>query len=217
MKPPDSAARAAVLSAIRGAIGTRSSNAGDEYRSISREYRQVGALDEQGSLDLFVDRLQHYQVGVYRCSRAELPRTIAEALGRSGGTRMLAPSGLPRDWLPPGLQIVDDAALAHGDLEAADGVITGCSQAIASTGTIVLRHGPAEGRRALTLVPDYHLCVVFTGQVVQTVPEAFHRLERERPALVTTISGPSATADIEMTRIRGVHGPRRCDVILVGR
>lgn len=216
MKSPDTAARAAVLSAIRGAIGPRSSNAGEEYQAISREYRQAGALDEQGCIHLLVDRLQHYQVGVYRCGRAELPGTIAEALGRSGGRRMLVPSGLPRDWLPPGLEIVEDAALSHRELDATDGVITGCSQAIASTGTIVLRHGPAEGRRALTLVPDYHLCVVFTEQVVQTVPEAFEVLERERPALVTTISGPSATADIEMTRIRGVHGPRRCDVILVG-
>ena len=215
MRPSEGAARAAVLSAIREAIGTRSSSAREEYQAIAREYRQEGSLDEPRRLELLADRLRHYQVGVYRCNRAELPATIGEALAKSGATRLLVPAGLPRDWLPPGLDLVEDAAVSHTGLDAAGGVITGCSQAIASTGTIVLRHGPVEGRRALTLVPDYHLCVVFTGQVVQTVPEAFAALDRERPALVTTISGPSATADIEMTRIRGVHGPRRCDVILV--
>jgi L-lactate dehydrogenase complex protein LldG len=95
-------------------------------------------------------------------------------------------------------------------------VVTACSAAIASTGTIVLRHVAGEGRRALTLIPDYHLCVVFPDQVVQTVPEAIRRLAALEPALVTTISGPSATADIEMTRVRGVHGPRTLDVILAG-
>jgi L-lactate dehydrogenase complex protein LldG len=123
---------------------------------------------------------------------------------------------VPREWLPPALAAVEDAGLSHADLDAVDGVLTGCSLAIANTGTIVLRHTAAEGRRAVTLVPDYHLCVVFAGQVVQTVPEAIARLGAQALELVTTISGPSATADIEMTRIRGVHGPRTLDVIVAG-
>ena len=113
------------------------------------------------------------------------------------------------------MQAIPDQDLSYDALDRSEGVLTGCSVAIASTGTIVLRHGAGEGRRALTLVPDYHVCVVFRDQVLQTVPEAMRQLAALRPALVTTISGPSATADIEMTRIRGVHGPRTLDVVLV--
>jgi L-lactate dehydrogenase complex protein LldG len=126
------------------------------------------------------------------------------------------PLDLPREWLPETVEAVVDAGLTNADLDRSEGVLTACSVAIASTGTIVLRHGPAEGRRALTLLPDYHLCVVFREQIVQTVPEAIRRIGELKPALVTTISGPSATADIEMTRVRGVHGPRTLDVVIVG-
>ena len=113
------------------------------------------------------------------------------------------------------MQFTPDAGLSFDDLDCSEGVLTGCSFAIANTGTIVLRHAAGEGRRALTLIPDYHLCVVLAGQVVHTVPEALRGVAEGRPALLTTISGPSATADIEMTRIRGVHGPRTLDVVLV--
>jgi L-lactate dehydrogenase complex protein LldG len=140
---------------------------------------------------------------------------MAEALAARHKDRLLAPPGLPPDWLPPSLAVVEDGGVSYADLDTSQGVLTACSLAIAETGTIVLRHGSAEGRRALTLVPDYHLCVVFGHQVVQTVPEAIRRLAASEPTLVTTISGPSATSDIEMTRIRGVHGPRTLDVVIV--
>lgn len=131
-----------------------------------------------------------------------------------GKTALVVPGGVPRAWLPRSLGVVEDSGLSYEALDRSEGVLTACTLAIAATGTIVLRHDPAEGRRALTLVPDYHLCVVFHDQIVRTVPEAMRRLSALGPGLVTTISGPSATADIEMTRIRGVHGPRTLDVVV---
>lgn len=207
-------ARAAILSRIRQALGERSASADAEYQQISREYRQDGDLDEHQRVELFADRLRHYDVQVFRCPRGALARTIRQAAAARGQTSLLVPDGVPPEWLDPGIPWVQDSALSYADLDRSHGVLTGCSVAIAQTGTIVLSHTPAEGRRALTLVPDYHLCVVFTSQIVQTVPEAIRLLEAAKAGLVTTISGPSATADIEMTRVRGVHGPRTLDVII---
>jgi L-lactate dehydrogenase complex protein LldG len=126
---------------------------------------------------------------------------------------MLIPNGLPPEWLPADFAFTVDNNLPYEKLDSFDGVLTSASAAIAATGSIVLQHGPGQGRRALTLIPDYHLCVVFTNQVVETVPAAFTRLDGKLPT--TFVSGPSATADIEMTRIKGVHGPRFLDVILL--
>jgi L-lactate dehydrogenase complex protein LldG len=215
MTTPGSSARDQILERIRSGLGRRDAAAADEYRSISREYRQAADLEPEARVALFVDRLEHYQVGVFRAEAATLAGTIERTLTAREKRRLVIPSGLPRSWLPGGIEIVEDEGLSHADLDRVDGVLTGCTSAIAATGTIVLRHDAAEGRRALTLVPDYHLCVVFEHQIVQTVPEAIRALAAPAPPLVTTISGPSATADIEMTRIRGVHGPRTLDVILV--
>jgi L-lactate dehydrogenase complex protein LldG len=208
-------ARSLILGRIHDVLGHRAASADAEYRAIARGYRKVGSLDTSGCIELLVDRLVHYQVGVFHTDRARLPQAIAEAMQQRGKTRPVVPSDLPRDWLPAGINPIEDAALSYTELDRSQGVLTGCSVAIASTGTIVLRHGPGEGRRALTLVPDYHLCVVFGDQIVETVPEGIQKVAALGPALVTTISGPSATADIEMTRIRGVHGPRTLDVIVV--
>lgn len=210
-----SGARSLILGRVRDILGHRPVAAAAEYDLIARDYQQAPDMSEDARIALFVERLQHYQVGVSRCDRATLPRTIARTLVERGKSRMIVPRDLPRDWLPADMPVVEDEALSHTELDRSEGVLTGCSVAIASTGTIVLRHDYAEGRRALTLVPDYHLCVVSHDQIVQTVPEAIGRLAGMKPSLVTTISGPSATADIEMTRIRGVHGPREVDVIVV--
>ena len=129
--------------------------------------------------------------------------------------RLAVPLDLPDAWRPHGVELARDGGLASADLDALDGALTGCLLAIAETGTIVLDCGPAQGRRALTLVPDLHLCVVFADQIVGTVPEAFERISVERP--VTFVSGPSATSDIELSRVRGVHGPRRLDVVIAER
>jgi L-lactate dehydrogenase complex protein LldG len=207
-------ARNAILRDIRHAVGERAATASDEYAAIRREYRDTLALGRDAVIDLLVSRLEHYDSKVYRCSAPDLRETIAAALAGRNKHRLVMPPGVPRDWLPAGVEFIADVDLSYADLDAADGVLTGCTAAIAFTGSIVLCHTALEGRRALSLVPDYHLCVVGTDQIFDTVPAAVRHVHTLRPLAVTTISGPSATADIEMTRIRGVHGPRTLDVIL---
>jgi L-lactate dehydrogenase complex protein LldG len=126
------------------------------------------------------------------------------------------PPGLPGEWRPPGLDVVEDHGLTARELDGLDGVLTGCTLAIAETGTLVLAAGPAEGRRALTLVPDLHICVVRASQVVDGVPAAFAELGSLARRPLTLVSGPSATSDIELNRVEGVHGPRTLVVLVAG-
>ena len=133
---------------------------------------------------------------------------------------MVHPLRVPAQWLDGRISWTPDSddktgRLSSAQIESLDGVLTAATVAVAESGSIVLQHGPTEGRRALTLLPDYHLCVLFAEQVVETLPECFDRLRPNATRPTTFISGPSATADIEMTRIKGVHGPRFLDVILV--
>ena len=211
-----SGARADILRSIRRAVGTPPSGLAEDYAAISRGYAAGGALDGAQRVALFADRLTHYNVGVYHAGQADLPSMIAEVAAARGKRQLVVPDGFPAAIIPPALEAVPDARLSYEDLDRREGVLTMATIAIAVTGTIVLTHGPGEGRRAATLIPDYHLCVVRADQIVETVPEAFRRLASVAPALITTISGPSATADIEMIRVRGVHGPRTLDVIIVG-
>jgi L-lactate dehydrogenase complex protein LldG len=132
-----------------------------------------------------------------------------------GKRSMLIPPGFPAAWLPAGFDFIRDRSLDYDTIDRSEGALTACAAAISMTGTIILSHSEMEGRRALTLIPDYHLCVVRADQIVETVPEGIRRLRELQTRPITTISGPSATADIEMTRIKGVHGPRTLDVILV--
>jgi L-lactate dehydrogenase complex protein LldG len=173
---------------------------------------------EQADLvDLFVERVADYRATVHRCAAGELPVVLARLL--AGVPRVATPAGAPPGWLSayPGTVRRDDAAqpLAVTDLDAPGlAVLTGCAVAIATTGTLILDAGPDQGRRLLTLVPDHHLCVVHTGQIVGGLPEALARLaDPTRP--LTLISGPSATSDIELNRVEGVHGPRRLQVVIV--
>jgi len=211
-----SGARADVLSAIRQALGTVPGDRAGDYAAIVRGYAAGGGLDASQRVALFADRLVHYNVGVHHTNPVGLPATIGEVSAARGKRRLVVPDGFPGPILPQTLEAVPDTGLSYEELDRAEGVLTLATIAIALTGTIVLTHGPGEGRRAATLVPDYHLCVVRADQIVETVPEAFRQLASLDPALITTISGPSATADIEMIRVRGVHGPRTLDVILVG-
>jgi L-lactate dehydrogenase complex protein LldG len=137
---------------------------------------------------------------------------VAEALAQRGARRVVVPPGLDLAGLPADIEAVAGDGLSPAELDAVDGVITGAAVAIAETGTIVLDGSPDQGRRALSLVPDYHLCLLRADQVVGLVPEALPRLDPSRP--LTWISGPSATSDIELDRVQGVHGPRTLEVIL---
>jgi L-lactate dehydrogenase complex protein LldG len=192
---------------------------------IPRDYRQADHSFPSGAeragladlVDLFADRVQDYRATVRCCGTEEVPATIAAAVAARNLRRVLAPQGFPPEWLadlPPGISIVsDDPPLTVPDLDRLDGVLTTCAVAIADTGTIVLDHGPGQGRRALSLVPDYHLAVVRVDQIRPGVPEAVAALDPIRP--MTWISGPSATSDIELSRVEGVHGPRTLEVIIV--
>jgi L-lactate dehydrogenase complex protein LldG len=204
-----------ILDRIRRAINDVSTSCTSDYATIAREYQQSGNLDQEYRMSLFAERLQDYDAVVYRCPQVHLPAIIAEALAARSKRTMLIPQNLPQEWLPPAFEFVRDNGLSYEAIDQSEGVLTGCAVAIALTGTIVLRHSSGEGRRALTLIPDYHLCVVRADQIVETVPEGIRRVARFSRAPITTISGPSATSDIEMTRIKGVHGPRTLDVILV--
>jgi L-lactate dehydrogenase complex protein LldG len=186
-----------------------------EYGAVPREYIQDGLLDGHDRVELFVQRIQHYDGGVHRCVRGAVAETIAGALSARVKRRLLVPEGFPAEWLPRGFEFVTETNLSYTALDASDGVITTCTAAIATTGTIILCHGAGEGRRAATLIPDYHLCLVEARSIVETVPEGVRRIAAMKPRLVTTISGPSATSDIEMTRIKGVHGPRTLEVVVV--
>jgi L-lactate dehydrogenase complex protein LldG len=160
-----------------------------------------------GLVDLFAERVADYRATVTRTDLAGLEDTVRAVLG--GAERVVVPDGLWLD-LP---RTLPDHGLSHAQLDAADAVVTGATLGIAETGTIVLTHGPGQGRRALTLVPDHHVCVVTADQVVPDVPQAVAALDPHLPQ--TWISGPSATSDIELDRVEGVHGPRRLDVVLV--
>jgi L-lactate dehydrogenase complex protein LldG len=210
-----SGARADVLAAIRRAKPQPIADRRADYDRIDRAYVRAGTLDEAGRVALFTDRLQHYNVTVTRSSSVQVADTIAALCSSRDVHQLVAPDALTAILHPPGVDLLPDRALSYDALDRAPGVLTLATVAIAVTGTIVLTHTSVEGRRALTLVPDYHVCVVQAAQIVETVPEAITKLSALATALVTTISGPSATADIEMIRVRGVHGPRTLDVIII--
>lgn len=209
-------ARESILASVRGAVGDNAATCEAEYAAIPRDYRHHGQLGKDEILNLFASRLQDYDAGVYLCGSGEIPQTVAEAMAARGKTSLLRPANLPEEWMPESHRFPVVDGLSYEEIDRAEGVITGCVAAIAFTGTIILRHSPGDGRRALTLIPDYHLCIVFTSQVVETVPEGFAMLKGMETMPITTVSGPSATADIEMNRVKGVHGPRFLDIILVG-
>lgn len=209
--------RQAVLDRIRQATpGAAASSAMlvEGYAAVPRNYVRRGSIGVNERMELMVERLREYDAEVTECMPQELASTIEARLKASGRHTFVAPAGVPAEWLAAGFEWKIDHELAVDDIEHAEGVMTGSFCGVAESGTIVLHHGSAEGRRVLSLLPDWHLCVLRASQVVETLPEYFARCE-QAPALVTWISGPSATADIEMTRIKGVHGPRFLDVVLV--
>jgi L-lactate dehydrogenase complex protein LldG len=172
-----------------------------------RDYRPAGS--GRADLDVLVDRLVDYKAEVYRVTSAEVAATVAGLVGAGGA--VLVPPGLPDEWRPEGAFTDDD--LPPDRIAAADAVLTAAAVAVAETGTIVLDASPDQGRRIITLLPDVHVIVLRPAQVVAAVPDAIARLDPVRP--LTWISGPSATSDIELNRVEGVHGPRHLHVLLL--
>ncbi|MET8206201.1 lactate utilization protein C [Streptomyces sp. NPDC005373] len=204
-------ARTEILARVGAALTDRPAPA-----EIHRDYDTARVYEDL--LGLACERIEDYQALVTRVSAAELPKRIVETLAQRAARRVVAPPGLPQEWQATGgsdafTWLADRPPLTVAELDGADAVLTGCAVVIAETGTIVLDAGPGQGRRALTLLPDYHLCVAYASQVVATVPQAMARLSPSRP--LTFVSGPSATSDIELERVEGVHGPRTLDVLLV--
>ncbi len=211
------AARKEILNRIRAANGIQQGCVvpSDGWEAITRSYRKHGGLPRDGVLELFERRVRDYDSGFVRVSATSVARTVAGLLAGRGVQRIVVPSGLNAQWIPSGIECLEDDGLTAEELDRFDGVMTGASAAIAETGTVVLQNVSGQGRRMITLVPDYHLCVVLAEDVVETVPQAMERLQPTAGVATTFVSGPSATADIEMTRIKGVHGPRFLDVVLI--
>ena len=187
------------------------------YAALPRPYRR--AHHDPSAVDvvaLFAERAADYQAVVERVPEDEVPGAVAAAADSLPS--LLVPDGLPAGWLAelrPDVRLVrDEPPLSAAELDRIAGVVTGCAVAIAETGTIILDHGPGQGRRALTLVPDFHLVVVRAGQVAADIADALARLDPARPH--TLISGPSATSDIELIRVEGVHGPRNLHILIGG-
>jgi L-lactate dehydrogenase complex protein LldG len=219
--PTEVSARDEVLRRIRTAIAAPSADAAainDDWRALPRDYKRSASLDRETILDLLEDRLRDYDATVVRAHPGCVGPEIARMIAARNIRRIVVPAGLPEalgEPLPDGIEFIIDHGLTAIELDAFEGVLTASTVAIAETGTIVLQNVPGQGRRAPTLIPDYHLCVVRAADVVETVPEGMSRLAPTATLATTFISGPSATADIEMTRVKGVHGPRFLDVILV--
>jgi len=207
-------ARSDLLGRIRQALAA--APAGDEV-PVPRGYR-TGLDGEPAELvALFAERVADYRAVVHRVPEDEVGGAVTAALTGRAARGVVVPEGFPAPWLPEahGAHILRDTGpLSLDELDGADAVLTTATVGIAETGTLVLDHGPGQGRRALTLVPDYHLCVVRAGQIVGSVPEGLALLNPARP--LTFVSGPSATSDIELNRVEGVHGPRTLEVIIAG-
>jgi L-lactate dehydrogenase complex protein LldG len=173
-------------------------------------------MPERDRVRLFEQRAGEYRANVLRAAPDALQGVLGELVSARGARRLAVPADLPAQWRPPGVELIVDHGCSAPELDVLDGALTGCALAIAETGTLVFDGGSAQGRRALTLVPDYHVCVVHADQIVGLVPEAVEQLA---PAVrggrpLTFTAGPSATSDIELDRVEGVHGPRVLDIVI---
>ncbi|WP_329427073.1 LutC/YkgG family protein [Streptomyces sp. NBC_01268] len=205
--------REAVLARIRAALADVPAEERPEDVPVPRAYRRSHVEPGQDVVALFAERVADYRANVIRTDEAGLPLALAAALGGRGARNLAVPRGFPAGMLPTGAWQWHAEPLDVPELDALDGAITLAAAGIAVTGTIVLDTGAGQGRRALTLVPDHHLCVVRAEQIADDLPEAIGRLDPSHP--LTFISGPSATSDIELDRVEGVHGPRTLDVVIV--
>ncbi|MEV6564684.1 LutC/YkgG family protein [Streptomyces kronopolitis] len=209
--------REVVLARVRRALSDVPREERPDGAPVARDYRRVhGSRTAEETVELLAEHLADYRAVVHRSTAGALPGLIGRLLAARGARTLLVPPGLDASWVAASdvTRVEDRASATAGELDAVDSVLTGCAVAIAETGTLVLDGGPDQGRRRITLVPDHHLCVVrVPDQVVGAVPQALPRLAPDRP--LTWISGPSATSDIELDRVEGVHGPRTLEVILL--
>jgi L-lactate dehydrogenase complex protein LldG len=199
-------AREEILGRVRAAIG-------DDRPVVPPGLERLYNAHSSDGVETFIERVHDYGARTWSLREGDLAVGVRQALADLGLRRLIAPDGLPADWLEGSTVVRDSPPLEPWELEAADGVLTTCAVAIAQTGTIVLDGSAGMGRRILSLVPDRLLCVVRANQLVGSLPDALARLDPLRP--LTFISGPSATVDIEMVRVAGVHGPRQLGVVIV--
>ncbi|MGW7363760.1 LutC/YkgG family protein [Streptomyces sp. NPDC054841] len=205
--------RESVLSALRGALAGVPGSESPEDVPLPQGHRADHAGPDV--VGLFTERAAEYRATVVRVPMADAAAAVGRALARAGARSVVVPPGLPEDLVPEGpwSRLEDVSPLTVRQLDAADAVVTTVATAIAVTGTVTLDHGPGQGRRALTLLPDQHICVVRADQIAPDVPDALSRLDPYRP--LTLVSGPSATSDIELDRVEGVHGPRTLDIVVI--
>lgn len=210
-----------ILGNIRKALGNVPDGERPEDVEVPRKYHRKGERTGDEVISLFAERVGEYKARVKRIRHTELTRVITESCSREEARKLVVPADFPKEWLPDSVDSLwDNPAnpLTHQELDDSDGVITTCALAVAETGTIILDAGEGQGRRVLTLLPDYHLCIVRASQIVELVPEGFAYFEssvKKEGRPVTFISGPSATSDIELSRVEGVHGPRRLEVLIM--
>jgi L-lactate dehydrogenase complex protein LldG len=220
---PVTSAKGEILRRIRRAVHDVPAEERPEDVAVERGYREEEDAPREEIVERFAENVAEYEATVRRVDEADLLEAIAEACRKRSVRQLVVPADLPEEWIPEGAEPlrdgVDGRPLTNAELDKSDGALTGCSLGIAQTGTIVLDAGEKQGRRALTLLPDYHLCIVREGQIVGLVPEAFAKLAdavKGEGRAITFISGPSATSDIELDRVEGVHGPRTLEVLIAG-
>jgi L-lactate dehydrogenase complex protein LldG len=207
-----SSPRREILERIATAVGATSAE-----QAVARGYRRAGGLGDGERIELFCRRVREYRSEAHRVDETEVAALISSVCAARAAKTLVVPPGISPAWRNADVELIDDHGLSALELDRVDGALTGCTVAIAETGTIVLTGSPLEGRRALTLVPDLHICVVREAQIVELLPEALAMVTADgvERQPVTFISGPSATSDIELSRVEGVHGPRTLVVLVV--
>ena len=214
-------ARDMILGRIRSALRDVPESERPEQVPVARDYRKQSTSSREDIVRQFIEYVEDYKGNVRWIRSRDLTEAIAEACANHSVRCLVAPADIPQEWIPAGVEVLRDSAqspLTKEQLVASDGTLTGCACAIAQTGTIVLDGGALQGRRILSLLPDYALCVIREEQIVGLVPEAIQHVSdavHTQRSPITLISGPSATSDIELSRVEGVHGPRKLDVLVV--
>lgn len=219
----DQQARETVLRRIRTALQDVPQDEQPQQIAVERDYRHKETAPRDEIIEQFIERVSEYKATVWHIKEQDLPQRIADACTAHSIQKLVVPPDMPSAWLPQDITILRDQSeqpLTYEQLEHSDGILTGCRLGIAQTGTIVLDAGRLQGRRVLSLLPDYALCLIWEDQIVGLVPEAITLLHgpsedgaQRRP--LTFVSGPSATSDIELSRVEGVHGPRTLEVFVV--